>query len=319
MTHKQYNIKDQIPKFVELLLVKSKADLVLDEYCWDDWPYTLTIIENVDFHLRVIIQSYYRHNHLTSITHSNPNLQLFFSLNEDQMKCLKDYEIINITERLEEKEYRSDEDPTRTHSARKPHLLPLQLNVKWYENWPKTHSSMCVYKLIELVMFDEKSLLNKATNRILVSLSLWLSHRSGICSSSQWSSITKVQKMLYHRFHQKMICNIDRWIDRTLSSIRDEEKSFRKQVHSQQLLDSQKEQWAKMNWPINCGFDAALIGFILTCASEFEWHTDHHHCSALEECLSFALTWRDRVELTSFNRQEPFAVFTTSVAKSSGR
>lgn len=242
MTHKQYNIKDQIPKFVELLLVKSKADLVLDEYCWDDWPYTLTIIENVDFHLRVIIQSYYRHNHLTSITHSNPNLQLFFSLNEDQMKCLKEYEIINITERLEEKEYRSDEDPTRTYSARKPHLLPLQLNMKWYENWPRTHSSMCVYKLIELVMFDERSLLNKATNKILVSLSLTLSPRSGIGSSSQWSSITKVQKILYHRFHQKMICNIDRWIDRTLSSIRDEEKCFRKQVHSQQLLDSQKEQ-----------------------------------------------------------------------------
>jgi hypothetical protein len=87
------------------------------------------------------------------------------------MKYLKDYEIINITERLDEKkEYRLDEDPTRNISVKKPNLLPLQLNTKWYENLPKNQTSMCAYKLIELIVLneknDQKSFFTKTTNKI---------------------------------------------------------------------------------------------------------------------------------------------------------
>lgn len=42
----------------------------------------------------------------------------------------------------------------------------------------------------------------------------------------KWSSIIKTQKILYHRFHQKMLCNIDKWIDKTLEEILDDEKYF---------------------------------------------------------------------------------------------
>jgi hypothetical protein len=166
MTHKKYNIKDQTPKFLECFLFKSKSDLILDEYSWDNWPYTLTVIENLEYYIRIIIQSCYR----STITDDH---QFVFSLNDEQMKYLKDYEIINIAERLDEKkDYRVDEDPTRNISIKKPHLLPLQLNTKWYENWPKNQSSMCVYKLIELITFneknDEKSFFTKATNKLLV-------------------------------------------------------------------------------------------------------------------------------------------------------
>ena len=179
MTHKRYNVKDQIPKYLEVLFLKSKTDLILDEYCWDDWPYTLTIIENVEYRLRIIIRSYYRNNHLTSIHETNnANLQVFYSINDEQMKYLNDYEIINIAERLEPKEYHADEDPTKISSVKRPHLLPLQFNSKWYENWSTNNSSMCVYKLIELVMFDgkveEKSFLTKAANKILVLISFSL-------------------------------------------------------------------------------------------------------------------------------------------------
>lgn len=174
MTHKRYNVKDQIPKYVEVLFLKSKTDLILDEYCWDDWPYTLTIIENVEHNMRILIRSYYRNNHLMSINETNTrNLQVFYSIDDEQTKYLRDYEIINIAERLDAKEYRSDEDPTKVSSMKKPHLLPLQLNARWYENWPASQSSMCVYKLIELVMVDgksdEKSFLGKAANKVLVS------------------------------------------------------------------------------------------------------------------------------------------------------
>ncbi|CAF3593818.1 unnamed protein product, partial [Rotaria sp. Silwood2] len=169
ITHKKYNIKDQTPKFLELFFLKSKNDLILDEYSWDNWPYTLTIIENIDYYIRIIIQSYYINNNLSII---NNNSQLYFTLNDEQIKSLKDYEIINIAERLDEKkDYRLDEDPTRNLSIKKPNILPLQLNTKWYENWPNNQSSMCVYKLIELNIFnennDEKSFFTKTTNKIL--------------------------------------------------------------------------------------------------------------------------------------------------------
>ena len=227
MAHKKYNVKNQMPKFLELLFVKASTDLILDEYSWDSWPYTITIIENAEYHMRLIIQSYYVDNHLAALNRTS-HLQSVFSVNDEQMKYLKDYEVINIAERLDSADYRIDEDPTRIQSLKKPHLLPLEVNSKWYEQWPKSCASMCVYKLIELVVANEKtdsqSLLTKATNRLLVNLDF---HSDETCHSlsrsHQWSSITKTQKMIYHRFHQKMISSIDVWIDRTVQSIRDEE------------------------------------------------------------------------------------------------
>lgn len=162
ITHKKYHIKDQKPKFLELFFLNSKTDLILDEYAFNNWPYTLTIIENLDHSLRILIQSYYINHHYSILNNS----QLYFSLTDEQMKYLKDYEIINIAERLED--YRIDEDPTRNISRKKPNILPLQLNTKWYENWPKNQSSMCVYKLIEVILFNEKSFFTKAANKILV-------------------------------------------------------------------------------------------------------------------------------------------------------
>ncbi|CAM4816123.1 unnamed protein product [Rotaria magnacalcarata] len=218
ITHKKYNIKDQTPKFLELLFSKPKTDLMLDEYSWDNWPYTLTIIENTDYYIRIIIQSYYINNNLSIINNNSP---LNFPFNSEQIKYLKEYEIINIAERLDEKnDYRIDEDPTRNSSMKKPNILPLQLNTKWYENWPNQKSSMWVHKLIELIIVNEnndgKSFFTKTTDKIL------------------WSSIIKIQKMIYHRFHQKMICSIDKWIDKTHSDIREEEKLLKKYILQQQ-------------------------------------------------------------------------------------
>lgn len=213
MTHKRYNVKDQIPKSVELLFLKSKNDLILDEYSWDVWPFTLTIIECNEYHWRIIIRSHYRNNHSADLYETNRKiLQTFYSIDDEQEKSLHDCEIINIAERLEGKDYRSEEDPTKTSSRKKPDLLPLHLNAKWYENWPNQRPSMCVFKLIELVVLNEKSLLNKATNKLLVRPSLRLL-RTSLCSRFQWSMIVKTQKMIYHRFHQKLISNVDRWID----------------------------------------------------------------------------------------------------------
>jgi len=160
--HKKYNLKDQKPKFLELFFLNTKTELILDEYSFNNWPYTLTIIENFDYSIRIIIQSYY-------INHNNNNSHLYFSLNNEQIKYLKDYEIINIAERLDDKnDYRIDEDPTRNISKKKPNILPLEFNTKWYENWPKNQPLMCVYKLIELIIFNEKSFFTKATNKFLV-------------------------------------------------------------------------------------------------------------------------------------------------------
>ncbi|CAF0715680.1 unnamed protein product [Adineta steineri] len=210
MKHKKYFIKDQKSKFFDFFSFKSKIDLILDEYSWDNWPYTLTIVENIENSIRIIIQSYYKN---ISLSQMNLNSQLYFSLNDEQRKYLKDYEIINISERFEDKkDYRIDEDPTRNISLKKPNLLPLQFSTKWYENLSKNQSLMYVYKLIELVMIDEESFFTRATNKIL------------------WSSILKTQKMLYHRFHQKMICNIDKWIDKTMENIYEEEKSLENSI-----------------------------------------------------------------------------------------
>lgn len=83
-----------------------------------NWPYTLTIIENLDHSFRILIQSYYINDHLSIINNAR-NSQFYFSLTEEQMKYLKDYEIINIAERIDEKkEYRIDEDPTRNISRK---------------------------------------------------------------------------------------------------------------------------------------------------------------------------------------------------------
>jgi hypothetical protein len=166
LLYKKYHIKDQLPKFIDLFFDKTKTDLVLDEYSWENWPYTLTIIENIENDIRVIIQSYYANNN---------NSQVYFTLNDEQIKYLKDYEIINIAEKIEEKkEYRIDEDPTKNISVKKPNILPLELNSKWYEHWPITQPSMCVYKLIEFTILnektDEKSFFTKTTNKYIVKL-----------------------------------------------------------------------------------------------------------------------------------------------------
>ncbi|CAF0849875.1 unnamed protein product [Adineta ricciae] len=219
MTHRQYQIKDQKSKFFNFVFFKPKTDLVLDEYSWDSWPYTLTIVENLENSIRIIVQSYCQTNSPLAI---NQNCQVYFPLNTDQMRISKDYEIINVSERLDEKrDYRIDEDPTRNISLKKPNLLPLELNSKWYEN----QSSICVYKIVELMMLndsnEEKSFLSKATNKII------------------WSSIVKTQRMLYHRFHQKMLCDIDQWIDKTMGNVREEERLLRKFLlqHQQTLFE----------------------------------------------------------------------------------
>jgi hypothetical protein len=169
--HKQYRITDQLPKLIGLFFSTSDHNLILDEYSWDQWPYTLTIIENNASRLRVIIQSYHRNNLVTCI-HQSHNLSLFYSIGNEQLKHLKDYEVINIAERIDHKDYRSDEDPTCNVSLKKPHLLPISADGKWYEQWSQTRASTCVYKLIELVFNDEThsqhSLIDRMTSRILV-------------------------------------------------------------------------------------------------------------------------------------------------------
>ena len=196
ITHKKYRIQNSKSKLFDFFLLNTKADFILDEFSFNNWPYTLTILENVEYSLRIFIQSFYVNNHLTMFNRAE-HCQFYFPWNnDDERKSFNQYEIINIAERFDEKkDYRIDEDPTRNFSRKKPHLLPLQLNSKWYENWPSHQPSMCVYKLIELILFNEKSLLTKATNKLLC------------------SSILKTQKMIYHRFHQKMLTNIDQWIE----------------------------------------------------------------------------------------------------------
>lgn len=165
ITHKKYHIKNPKSKLFDFFRLHSKTDFILDEFSFNNWPYTLTILENLDHSLRIFIQSFYMNNMLNQSEHS----QLYFALNDEQMKDFNQYEIINIAERIEEKkDYRIDEDPTRNISRKKPHILPLQLNSKWYENWPNNQPSMCVYKLIELIHCNDKSLLTKATNKLLV-------------------------------------------------------------------------------------------------------------------------------------------------------
>ena len=215
MTHKRYNVKDQIPKYVENFFFKTKNEIFLDEFSWEIWPFTFTIIENVDFHWRIVIRSYHENHHSTNLYETNRKiLKNFYSIDDEQEKFLRDFEILNIAERLDGKDYRIDEDPTKSSSRKRTNLLPLEINSKWFENFPKTRSSMCVFKLIELVVLDEKSLVNKAMNKFLVRFSFSTFCRTRFFFSSfQWSTIVKTQKMIYQRFHQKLICNVDRWID----------------------------------------------------------------------------------------------------------
>lgn len=172
MTHRKYHIKDQQSKLFDFFLFKPKIELILDEYSWDRWPYTLTIVENLENDVRIVIQSCCQPLSSSSI---DPTSHRCFSLTNEQTKALKDYELINISERCEERrEYRADEDPTRNVSRKKAQLLPLQANSRWYENTTRNHPLVCVCKLIELVMLSEghgdSSLLTKATNRLIVRL-----------------------------------------------------------------------------------------------------------------------------------------------------
>lgn len=50
--------------------------------------------------------------------------------------------------------------------------------------------------------------------------------------------------MIYHRFHQKLICNIDKWIDKSFSDIREEEKLLKRHLlqHQIQLIDITKNK-----------------------------------------------------------------------------
>lgn len=171
ITHKKYHFKDQKPKYFDLFFLNTQHDFILDEYSINNWPYTLTIIENLLYSIRIIIQSYYNDNNNLSLMNNKQMSHLYFSLNYEQIKNLKDYEIINIAEQINDKnDYHFDEDLTRNFSKKKPNILPLELNTKWYENSHKTQPSMCVYKLIELIMLNDKSFLSKAMNKLIVKI-----------------------------------------------------------------------------------------------------------------------------------------------------
>ncbi|CAF0741267.1 unnamed protein product [Didymodactylos carnosus] len=216
-THKKYNLTNQTPKFLDLISSKSSGNgIELDECSWYDYPYTLTIIKNEEHRITITIQSVYLQD---SGTTDNP-----FHLTKDQLDK-RTIEIINIASKVND-DYKKEEDPLLCQSKK---IERNPFSKSWWEsltsnhqhNQAEKHSSqlddvpiMCCYKLVE-ISTDEKSKL-----------------KAFIANTVSSSLIFNAQKEIYHRFHQKLFCNIDNWYELSLITIHEDEERLKRQIKS---------------------------------------------------------------------------------------
>ncbi|KAK0414774.1 hypothetical protein QR680_011609 [Steinernema hermaphroditum] len=197
-TKKIYRIKNKLPWFIRKVLPDSV--MVLEEECWNAYPYSKTIVTNPcnmknDFYM--IIESM----HIADSGETDNALDLSKKLLKQREVVLLDiYDDKYLNKRID---IRGDTDP-RKFRSRKTGRGPLT------PDWIDTaEPMMCCYKVVQ-GHFKWFGLQNRVERLI-----------------------HKQYPRLFTRFHREVFCWIDRWYHLTMDDIREMEEETAEHLRSQ--------------------------------------------------------------------------------------
>eukprot|EP00033_Pygsuia_biforma_P001877 GCRY01002098.1.p1 GENE.GCRY01002098.1~~GCRY01002098.1.p1 ORF type:complete len:274 (-),score=68.27 GCRY01002098.1:149-970(-) len=196
-TDKKYYLKNKVPGWVAAIAPKSA--LILGESAWNAYPKCKTELSSPymgkSFTLRVE----------TIHKADRGDSENVHNLSEEQLKKRK-IVYINISDDVEKKDYKEEEDPTKFKST-KTERGPFEKD----SDWQKTcEPVMCCYKLVtvEFVWFGLQSKMEKF--------------------------IINSQTKLFHKFHRQVVCTLDEWVELTMDDIR------RIEAETKEALDNER-------------------------------------------------------------------------------
>ncbi|KAF2076177.1 hypothetical protein CYY_002530 [Polysphondylium violaceum] len=201
-THKIYHLGSRLPGWIRALIPSSA--LKLEERAWNAYPYCKTVLKSpfLGDSFTFIIES--RH------AQDNGSTENIHNLSAKDLKS-RDLEVIDITNDVDKKEYKAEEDPTLVKSE-KANRGPLKKG-EWMNS--QDHPVMCCYKLVT-VEFKWFGFQTKVENFMM-----------------------KIEKDLFTKFHRQVYCWLDDWFGMSMEDVRAYELKVKEDL-KKKIEDGQK-------------------------------------------------------------------------------
>jgi len=182
-TEKIYHVGSRLPGWVKAFIPGSA--LKLEEKAWNAYPYCKTVLKNgwMGDNFTFTIES--RH------FNDNGQQENVHQLTPEQLKK-REVDFIDITEKLDKKEYKKEEDPLLVASA-KTGRGPLT------EGWKEKQPLMCCYKLVT------------------VEFKMW-----GLQGKVE-GFLQNFERNLFLKFHKQVYSWLDEWFGMTMEDVRNYE------------------------------------------------------------------------------------------------
>eukprot|EP01132_Coremiostelium_polycephalum_P000621 gene621-771_t len=205
-THKIYHLGSRLPGWIRALIPSSA--LKLEEMAWNAYPYCKTVLKSpfLGEKFTFIIESHHAQD--------NGTTENIHGLAEDVVKN-REVIYVDITDPVEKKEYKAEEDPTIVRSE-KSNRGPLVAG-SWRES--KDYPVMCCYKLVtvEFRMFGFQT---KVENFMM-----------------------KIEKDIFTRFHRQVYCWLDEWFGWTMEDVRKYEQQIKDDLKKKlETKDGEKKE-----------------------------------------------------------------------------
>jgi len=196
-TYKIYHLASKVPQFVRM--IAPKGSLEVHEEAWNGYPYCKTVLTN---------PGYMKENFVIKVeTYHIADRGQQENVHELTPAQLKQREVIHIdiaNDKVEQKDYKGDEDPQKFNSSktgRGPLTTP---------NWrDEVDPVMTCYKLVT-IEFKWFGLQNKVE-----------------------SFIATTERRLFLNFHRQVFCWTDKWHGMTMQDIRALEDKTKDELEAQ--------------------------------------------------------------------------------------
>ncbi|GAM20925.1 hypothetical protein SAMD00019534_041000 [Acytostelium subglobosum LB1] len=195
-TEKIYHLGNRLPGWVRAICPASA--LKLEEKAWNAYPYCKTVLKSpfMGDSFSFIIET--RH------AQDNGTQENIHGLSEKVLKT-REVEYVDITNAVDKKEYKAEEDPTLVRSE-KANRGPL-VNGEWRTS--TAHPVMCCYKLVT-VEFKWFGFQTKVENLMI-----------------------RIERDLFMKFHRQVYCWLDEWFGWTMEDVRNYEDRTKEALAAQ--------------------------------------------------------------------------------------
>eukprot|EP01112_Ceratiomyxa_fruticulosa_P007814 TRINITY_DN2032_c0_g1_i1.p1 TRINITY_DN2032_c0_g1~~TRINITY_DN2032_c0_g1_i1.p1 ORF type:complete len:275 (+),score=27.78 TRINITY_DN2032_c0_g1_i1:205-1029(+) len=188
-TEKKYYLGNKVP----LGSMIPAEYMTLVEKAWNAYPYCKTVLSCPGFKDKFTFTIETRH------FNDDGQQENIHGLTEEELKA-RQVEFIDITEKLDEKEYKASEDPTLVRSE-KAGRGPLQ------KDWQKTSAPiMTCYKLVKVEING-----------------MWF-------GGTIEGKIMSVEHNIFLKFHKQVFCWLDEWFGWTIEDVRRYEDQIKEEL-----------------------------------------------------------------------------------------